>query len=104
MKHVWAAQVALILASACASTPPDPNPAAVAAAKPAAASAKKAPVSDPDKVVCKTQKVIGRVAPIDICHTKAQWAQIRKDETETVKDAQEQRQAQSGVHNPEVQN
>lgn len=96
MKSVWLAPAALLLACACATTPSAPKPQAVAAAKPAAAAPAK-PVSDPDKKICHTDKQIGHNMPVETCHTKAEWAAIRKGEAQGVTDAQRSIQANSGT-------
>jgi hypothetical protein len=82
MKVVWAASAALVLVCACTSAP-QPAPAKAAASKPAAQ-----PVADGDKKVCRSEKVIGSMTPVQTCHTKDEWTAIRNKGAQGVKDAE----------------
>lgn len=97
MKPVWLAPMALIMACACATSPDAPKPAAVAMAKPAVAAALAKPVADPNKVVCKTDTPIGHHTPVETCHTKQEWADIRKRQAEGVSDAARTMQGSANI-------
>ena len=102
MKFVLAASAAIVLACACSSTPPAAGPAAaVAPAKPAVAqaAAKPAkPVADPNKVICHSDTPIGQHVPVETCHTRAEWAELNKAQSNDVRDVQRSFSTQSGVN------
>jgi hypothetical protein len=60
------------------------------ATPPASQSAKPAP--DPNQIVCERQAVIGsRLATERVCHTRAQWADLRIQDRQAIEHVQIQR-------------
>lgn len=100
MKHVCMAAFAIILASACASSVSARlSPMTLAAVAPAA-SGPKASAPGADKVICKTEKVLGRIAPADVCLTAAEWEEVSILRANSVGEATRVIQAGSNVANP----
>lgn len=57
---------------------------------PANAPAKKA--LDPNEIVCEKQEVLGsRLASQKICHTRAEWAELRRNDRQEIERVQVQR-------------
>ena len=49
-------------------------------------------VLDPNEVVCEKQEVLGsRLATQKICHTRAEWAEIRRSDRQDIEKLQVQR-------------
>jgi hypothetical protein len=75
---------ALILAAQAA------GPADTAATPPAATGPAKAskPQDDPQKVVCKTETVVGSLIPSRVCRTKSDWDAMTESGRKSTQDAQ----------------
>lgn len=84
MKIVWAASAALVLVCACTTKP-----------EPASGVATAAAVKE--KKVCKSQTILGQMTPVQICHTKEEWAALRNRQAEGVKDADRSTRAIAGT-------
>jgi hypothetical protein len=67
MKHAWIAVAALALAGACVSHAPPQK----------AAEGEK---------ICKSETVLGRMIPEEVCKTSAEWAAEREKKAENVRD------------------
>lgn len=49
-------------------------------------------VGDPNRMICRTQKVTGsRLKTGKVCMTAAEWAAIKKDTRDTIEGAQQRR-------------
>lgn len=95
MRLVSAVSAALVFACACTSSP---QPAPEKAAKTASAPAKtKTASADPNRKVCKSETVIGRMVPVQTCHTAAEWDVIKNRQAETVRDAGRSVQSSAGT-------
>jgi hypothetical protein len=63
---------------------------AQSAQTPANPQAKKA--LDPNEVVCEKQEVLGsRLATQKVCHTRAEWAEIKRSDRQDIEKMQVQR-------------
>jgi hypothetical protein len=67
---------------------------ALAQTAPASAQlpAQAKPAKDPNEMVCERQAELGsRLAAAKVCHTRAEWADLRSEDRHTVDQAQTQR-------------
>ena len=75
----------LMVAAACST-----SLAAQTTQAPASQAPKKA--LDPNEVVCEKQEVLGsRLATQKICHTRAEWAELRRNDRQEIERVQVQR-------------
>lgn len=66
-------------------------------AQDAAKPADEAEGKDPNRMICKTEKVSGtRLSSKKVCMTAAQWAQAKRDQRETVDKVQANRPLDGG--------
>ena len=85
MRVSWLLPVAMLVPAAAFAAPAQHG-----ATPPTQAS--KPPPGDPNEVVCEKQEVIGsRLAMDKICHTRAQWADLRNQDRQAVEKMQTQR-------------
>ena len=76
---------AALLVSPVSATAQNAQP----AAQPASAAK---PAEDPNQMVCEKQEVPGsRIATQRICHTRAQWADLRAQDRQEIEKVQTQR-------------
>jgi hypothetical protein len=67
-----------------------PVAAQTAPADPAAPSSSQPPVKDPNRMICERQEEIGsRLGGKKVCHTAAEWQELRRQNREQVDDWQQ---------------
>jgi invasion protein IalB len=89
MLKLFSASIALALLAGVAA------PAAAQTANANAAPAQAAPVRsgpDPNEVICEKQEVLGsRLASRKVCHTRAEWADLKLQDRQELERAQTRR-------------
>ena len=59
-------------------------------ADPAAPSSSQPPLKDPNRVICEKQEEIGsRLGGKKVCHTAAEWQELRRQNKEQIEDWQQ---------------
>jgi predicted secreted protein len=68
------------------------NGTAIAQAAPAAQAPAQASTPDPNEVICERQEVLGsRLAKRKVCHTRAEWADLKLQDRQDLERAQTRR-------------